>query len=1029
MYMYYLFLILSTMTIQGPQWWFNFSAELKAAQQQNSLANTDEFKASVKQELKESADKFWKNSPQYIALQRRIIDYTKTYKTIQGDMSTELDAIHNDVINNIATEVEKLKNNPKLRQSYYRDGWNLKTLARKVNLKSSIDQHIWDVKVEFHDLSPKERKEIESKKFSITSLESWKETSLLLWEEFGNSIKDIALFFASIPWSILAIPEYIYLRRNRYKSLKNEATLSLMLEEFPGLALVDLFTDWKKWLRTLKMIGSKIISGTQWDIAFIIVGLLGLLAGWATAVSKAWWLAARIARIGSAAARKSANAWSKMAQAAQALANATARGASRVSKASSKVAATAGAADAVASGEIVLSAAAKGVAKGVAKVASMWDGTLLRIPRWLQWKVLSNEYARIIEHNSWLNDANRLSESAKVLELTDLSSQQKAAIQKAHETGTSGAGRWTQAELRQKYNILINEWGFTKKQARTLMEHGLTGAGVKGWAYRAGKWVGTVARKVKGSLSKTPTPEKQILGWWQKRPNLKNNSIKKIPYTDKSIEFDNLYSDYIHQRNNLANEINSISPTGYIERNWQRIFKNPKWQVTIYPYKQRTPDMKYYDSAESAADFIFGEMNLKPWKQVEELRSIKDSIINGKHWDIVTLMDGTVWRRTNLRDTWSQVDPNAPALSNNIDVNKKSADILKEVVDAETKIMEQTLIDSSVKSRIDNMVGVSKAPWMRRSDIIWGSIRNEIGDLMWLDDAAFKKRYDDFRAGKKSGRPHESIMYDEVKKVRESITNHPDANNLIAYIKKNLEDTSLLPKDKTRRIMHKTAFRAKLKSLVENKVSAAGLTPIPATLAQKSKWLSKNWKSIVGTGIVMYILYEAYNGRLKDNPNAKIAPPTDSDVATLEAATGHVNNTDNKGNDDKPKWSPQEDETSKSIDHFEGLSDIDFGRESKANKNIILTQKRREDISRRYTKKQEWKDLIQKWRENEKDFPEIRTIMNSIVKGPTVRYVQILQKKIGMLAQDDRENQDGILGKRTLAAIEAYMDENKPTEA
>ena len=74
------------------------------------------------------------------------------------------------------------------------------------------------------------------------------------------------------------LPEYIRLRSDRTASIKNEATLALMLDEFPGLALVDLASDWDKAGEMLKLIASKLATGNQGDVAFAIVNTLGLLA-------------------------------------------------------------------------------------------------------------------------------------------------------------------------------------------------------------------------------------------------------------------------------------------------------------------------------------------------------------------------------------------------------------------------------------------------------------------------------------------------------------------------------------------------------------------------------------------------------------------------------------------------------------------------------------------------------------------------------------------------------------------------------
>jgi hypothetical protein len=70
------------------------------------------------------------------------------------------------------------------------------------------------------------------------------------------------------------ISDYVALRKDRNNSVKNEATLALMLEEFPALALLDLATDWDKGAAMIRDIAGKLVSGTQGDIAFVIVNTL-----------------------------------------------------------------------------------------------------------------------------------------------------------------------------------------------------------------------------------------------------------------------------------------------------------------------------------------------------------------------------------------------------------------------------------------------------------------------------------------------------------------------------------------------------------------------------------------------------------------------------------------------------------------------------------------------------------------------------------------------------------------------------------
>jgi hypothetical protein len=173
--------------------------------------------------------------------------------------------------------------------------------ARAIN-PTSVSKMLTGAEWEFQAYSPEERTRIGAKPFNMAQAQSWKETTFLLGAEFANSVKDIALFFTSIPGSIALLPRFAYLRANRHESLENEAMLAQMLKEFPALALVDLASDWDKAVLVLKELSSKIVSGKQEDVAFAIVNVVGLLAGGVVVGSKLSGSAAKLARLASSTA-------------------------------------------------------------------------------------------------------------------------------------------------------------------------------------------------------------------------------------------------------------------------------------------------------------------------------------------------------------------------------------------------------------------------------------------------------------------------------------------------------------------------------------------------------------------------------------------------------------------------------------------------------------------------------------------------------------------------------------------------------
>ena len=109
-------------------------------------------------------------------------------------------------------------------------------------------------------------------------------------------------------------------------------------------------------------------------------------------------------------------------------------------------------------------------------------------------------------------------------------------------------------------------------------------------------------------------------------------------------------------------------------------------------------------------------------------------------------------------------------------------------------------------------------------------------------------------------------------------------------------------------------------------------------------------------------------------------------------------------------------------------STINYKRASSASKKLILTEKRRDRISERWTQTTEWKNAVEKWNEllnnHEKQIDAtVREIIQAAITKPTVANVQKLQQCIGMEAVDVATGQDGILGKRTTAKLIEFIEQ------
>ena len=111
-----------------------------------------------------------------------------------------------------------------------------------------------------------------------------------------------------------------------------------------------------------------------------------------------------------------------------------------------------------------------------------------------------------------------------------------------------------------------------------------------------------------------------------------------------------------------------------------------------------------------------------------------------------------------------------------------------------------------------------------------------------------------------------------------------------------------------------------------------------------------------------------------------------------------------------------------------GNSTINYKRASSASKKLILTEKRRDRISERWTQTIEWKNAVEKWNELLKNHENqidatVREIIQAAITKPTVANVQKLQQCIGMEAVDVATGQDGILGKRTTAKLIEFIEQ------
>ncbi len=166
-------------------------------------------------------------------------------------------------------------------------------LANKVSLEKYLLWEKWLKNIwanlfhEFLSKTETELKEMQDKKFDITSSQSIKDLSLLLAKEFWDWVEDVLRFIWNISSWIILLPRYLSYRaeissENQVIKTKAEIKLKELVEKNPSFWLIELL--WEKWIELIKKIWEMFTSWTQWDIAILMVTIAWLIAWWTGAI-------------------------------------------------------------------------------------------------------------------------------------------------------------------------------------------------------------------------------------------------------------------------------------------------------------------------------------------------------------------------------------------------------------------------------------------------------------------------------------------------------------------------------------------------------------------------------------------------------------------------------------------------------------------------------------------------------------------------------------------------------------------------
>jgi hypothetical protein len=1010
-----------------------------------TLAQNKSLSDSLKRDFTDRLDretllaknKFGEKSPQYAQFLRSTLVFAERYTADMTNLDSAFDILRIKAIESVGTEQVRVE------KSTQAEFETPKTLfkadiafARAIN-PVSIQKIFTGAEWEFQAYSPEERTRIGAKPFNMVNAESWKETTFLLGAEFANSVKDIALFFASIPGSIALLPRFAYLRANRHESMENEAMLAQMLKEFPALALVDLASDWDKAVMVLKEVASKMASGKQEDIAFAIVNVVGLLAGGALLAGKLGGSAGKLARLASSGATRAAG---RMAQVASTTTNAAVRAGARVAEIGAKWVAvgTLGVAGMATAGEVGLSRVARiagwvdNVASGqfavnaaAGKVVNMVGGAQLGDTAGLtrEGRMSKEESLRIARSNQGLEKADRV-DGVEVLLNTKLTQKQADALEKAHNTqepNSKGIGEFKLRELRAKARILQKEGGFTPEQTRAIMEHGY--AGKMGDRFSAFVEKGKLTfKRIKEVLTRTFAPE---------RASRPANNIQNIRIGSDIKPSEGALSDAkraaakanaedisfvdIPNKQITSEAVKDATPETIADgvkvleaefvqtpnRSDTRISNLEKYETAIREKILAQWTAKTLSDAEKMNEMMRGEyQEFSQAFQNSNTLTYRVSSVDGKpfveiqnptnkSWAPATVENTTAMRGQTLDNFNARIENEFKALlakQKEAILANPSAESLQKSLDQVQRLLakERGRLTPEIKTDIIDAVngGANSKNAQRIKDA--GLSSTDLDKL--IQDAAV------------AANKHTTI--DQTRAALTEMTKNGKKNFLLAD---NIKYEAL-------RARTEKLSRDGLTALGEDPAKVAALVKTPewrATLTKDLEAVKKNNISrwwlllplILALGWCASQNGDGAGGGSGDGSKAPVAPPVFDPAKPvapqIDAACG--------------------------VDSGAKSSELEDGRISDA--GAKLTTKTRESISQRWMRSGEWTALVKLFDESQSylDNDFIATFQLA-QEDPNIANVQELQRWIGMASKDQKTGQDGILGPITTSDIAKFIN-------
>ncbi len=476
-----------------------------------------------------------------------------------------------------------------------------------------------------------------------------------------------------------------------------------------------------------------------------------------------------------------------------------------------------------------------------------------------------------------------------------------------------------------------------------------------------------------------------------------------------------------------------MSPTDAIR---DRLNAIPKWTGEM-GIKIGNTEYTINRHTDSKIDVTSAGSEVKTYNSIDEflgtfkIENKVPNLSNPKRGDIITLPDGSEWRYTANGQRWQKLDPDSTWVSMDYTEGvQKTTTEMKDSMNSPKKDKSQSAsplvnqsdlshsntVDPHAQSRI-NWEHNIEGPRIRQADLLGGSFRTQIAEMLKMDDATFQKNYTQSQYAKwtEGIQAYEKQMYEAVAKVRNmsdaAVIKNADGiingnQNLLASMKKDPKNSSLWVTDKALIIAENAAVRTRLNDIVSKEVDTLAPWSGKTLVAAIEKWdkvavkkeLEKipKWPLLALLALLLLLLSKCngWKGAW--------------DMLTPEAATDTLCGKDSK----KEKW------------------EIKLKRTSEDAANITLTEKRRGSLSEKWMKKEPWKVLVKEFKENEALLASsgFAKVFNTMLKNPTIEAVQEVQRWIGMEWIDDKRNQDGILGPITTAKIKEFIAQCNKTQ-